>query len=81
MKRFALGCPERGPAPGTPRRDPDVLRVGADYKTPRCSRAGPRRSLEGQGGAVLTSLELDPRSRPGDPETGTRCFRGRGRSG
>ena len=24
-----LGCPERGPAPGTPRRDPDVSGVGA----------------------------------------------------
>ena len=24
-----LGCPDRGPAPGTPRRDPDVSGVGA----------------------------------------------------
>ena len=24
-----VGCPERGPAPGTPRQDPDVLGVGA----------------------------------------------------
>ena len=28
-KELELGCPERGPAPGTPRRDPDVLGVGA----------------------------------------------------
>ena len=27
--RVELGCPERGPAPRTPRRDPDVLGVGA----------------------------------------------------
>ena len=25
-----LGCPERGPAPGTPRWDPDLLGVGVD---------------------------------------------------
>ena len=80
-----LGCPEWGPALRPPRRDPDVLGVGAGRgwlnKTPGCPGAGPRRSLEGQGRAVLSSLEPDPRSRPGDPETGPRRFRGRGRSG
>ena len=80
-----LGCPERGPAQGTPTRDPDVLEVGAGrgwlYKTPGCPEAGLRRSLEGQGRAVLSSLEPDPRSRPGDPEARPRGFRGRGRSG
>ena len=49
------------------------------------NRAWPRRSLEGQGGAVLTSLELDPRSRPGDPGAGPRggtpTFQGSGQVG
>ena len=55
--RFDLGCPGRGAASGTPRGGPRHIGVGAgrgQHFSPRgVNRAWPRRSLEGQGGAVL----------------------------
>ena len=47
--------------------DPNTLGVGADSVDPG---VGSGSFLRRQGGLVLTSLELDPMSRPGDPKAG-----------
>ena len=73
------GDPEAGP-----RRFGGRGRSRLTLKTSGCPGAGPRMFLRKKGRSVLTSLEPDTESRPGDPDVlgvGVELYRPRGAPG